>query len=46
VEVVYLDKDHLRRCGGPPAADTPPAPIGVNPSATTGYSYTRSGPTL
>ena len=46
VEVVYLDKDHLRRCGGPPAADTPPAPIGVNPCATTGYSYTRSGPTL
>jgi hypothetical protein len=24
VEVVYLDKDHLRRCGGPPIAATPP----------------------
>jgi hypothetical protein len=24
VEVVYLDKDHLRRCGGPPQAATPP----------------------
>lgn len=24
VEVVYIDKDHLRRCGGPPAVDTPP----------------------
>jgi len=24
VEVVYLDKDHLRRCGGPPQTDTPP----------------------
>jgi hypothetical protein len=24
VEVVYLDKDHLRRCGGPAAATTPP----------------------
>jgi hypothetical protein len=24
VEVVYIDKDHLRRCGGPPATDTPP----------------------
>ena len=23
VEVVYLDKDHLRRCGGPPVAATP-----------------------
>jgi hypothetical protein len=45
VEVVYLDKDHLRRCGGPPAVDAPPAPIGVNPSATTGYSVTPTGPT-
>ena len=33
VEVVYLDKDHLRRCGGPAAVDRPPAPIGVNPTA-------------
>jgi hypothetical protein len=24
VEVVYLDKDHLRRCGGPPNVDRPP----------------------
>lgn len=24
VEVVYIDKDHLRRCGGPAAVDTPP----------------------
>ncbi|WP_406695793.1 hypothetical protein V5E97_32815 [Singulisphaera sp. Ch08] len=24
VEVVYIDKDHLRRCGGPPVATTPP----------------------
>ncbi len=24
VEVVYIDKDHLRRAGGPPAVDTPP----------------------
>ena len=24
VEVVYIDKDHLRRCGGPPVAATPP----------------------
>jgi hypothetical protein len=25
VEVVYLDKDHLRRCGGPANAATPPS---------------------
>ena len=24
VEVVYIDKDHLRRCGGPAQAATPP----------------------
>jgi hypothetical protein len=24
VEVVYIDKDHLRRCGGPPQVDSPP----------------------
>lgn len=24
VEVVYIDKDHLRRCGGPASVDTPP----------------------
>ena len=24
VEVVYIDKDHLRRAGGPPQVDTPP----------------------
>ena len=24
VEVVYIDKDHLRRCGGPAVATTPP----------------------
>jgi hypothetical protein len=24
VEVVYIDKDHLRRCGGPPVATSPP----------------------
>ena len=24
VEVVYFDKDHLRRCGGPEQVDTPP----------------------
>jgi hypothetical protein len=24
VEVVYFDKDHLRRCGGPEQASTPP----------------------
>jgi hypothetical protein len=24
VEVVYLDKDHLRRAGGPPQVDSPP----------------------
>jgi hypothetical protein len=25
VEVVFIDKDHLRRCGGPAIATTPPA---------------------
>ena len=25
VEVIYIDKDHLRRCGGPPVATTPPS---------------------
>ena len=38
VEVVYIDKDHLRRCAGPPAIDAPPAPLPVNP--TTGATMT------
>ena len=44
VEVVYLDKDHLRRCGGPENVDRPPAPIGVNPTLNTGNLGTVSGP--
>lgn len=39
VEVVYIDKDHLRRCAGPPAVDSPPAPLPVNP--TTGATMTH-----
>lgn len=44
VEVVYIDKDHLRRCGGPENVDRPPAPIGVNPSVAGGGANVRSGP--
>ena len=42
VEVVYIDKDHLRRCGGPDNVDRPPAPIGVNPTVNTGYDGDRA----
>ena len=44
VEVVYLDKDHLRRCGGPENVDRPPAPIGVNPTLNAGNIGTRHRP--
>lgn len=39
VEVIYIDKDHLRRCAGPPAIDAPPAPLPVNP--TTGATMSH-----
>jgi hypothetical protein len=44
VEVVYIDKDHLRRCGGPENVDRPPAPIGVNPMSSGSGGAVRSGP--
>lgn len=30
VEVIYIDKDYLRRCGGPPVATTPPIENSLN----------------
>jgi hypothetical protein len=30
VEVVYIDKDYLRRCGGPPSVNSPPIGAATN----------------
>lgn len=39
VEVVYIDKDHLRRCGGPANASTPPAEGRDAPGSPEGLNY-------
>jgi hypothetical protein len=41
VEVVYIDKDHLRRCAGPESISQPPAPLGVNPTMGGGAAPSR-----